>query len=322
MKSSGLALIFTLLNEAERLENLLASIGRQTLRPDEVVICDAGSRDKSLDIIQRWQSSASFPVKVIEAPGVNISEGRNIAISASEASIICVTDGGCVLDERWLENISRPLREDDELGVVYGRSEAVGESVVGRQYALFYRTKTGKERKTETELSSRSVAFRRSLWQQAGGYPEWMTLAGEDTYFFLELSKITRSRFAEDACVYWHHGAESLLKIYKMHERNSIGSGEANLWPLRYASLIAGYAFIVVGLAVSIWVHWLALAVFVFLIAVCSRQLIALVRFRTRSLTSFLLVPVITLVRDLGMSIGYLIGFRKRATKRISFFAR
>jgi glycosyltransferase involved in cell wall biosynthesis len=46
-------------------------------------------------------------VRIYDAPGANISSGRNIAIKNAKSKFICVSDAGCRLSPGWIEEISK-----------------------------------------------------------------------------------------------------------------------------------------------------------------------------------------------------------------------
>jgi glycosyltransferase involved in cell wall biosynthesis len=46
-------------------------------------------------------------VRIYDAPGANISSGRNIAIKNAKSEFICVSDAGCRLSPGWIEEISK-----------------------------------------------------------------------------------------------------------------------------------------------------------------------------------------------------------------------
>src|SRR5512137_2392291 len=101
-----ISLIVTVLNEARSLPALLDSVAAQTRPPDEVLICDGGSTDNTIELLR---AERRFPVRVIERPGSNISQGRNAAIAAASGDVIASTDAGVRLDPRWLEKLVEPL---------------------------------------------------------------------------------------------------------------------------------------------------------------------------------------------------------------------
>src|SRR5258708_18506628 len=84
--------ILTVLNEGEAARGVLESLCGQTLRPDEVVIADGGSRDQTVAVLREYE--ARLPLRVVSAPGSSIAQGRNAAIRAARGSILAVTDAG------------------------------------------------------------------------------------------------------------------------------------------------------------------------------------------------------------------------------------
>ncbi len=319
MSDPGIALIITLLNEEKGLPLLLESIDHQSLKPDEIVVCETGSEDGTLRILREWQESHPRSMTIIEKKGLNIAEGRNQAIIACGSPIVCVTDGGCILEKDWLQKITLPLRTNGEgVGIVYGDTVAVGKNRIGRQFAVLYSIKTMGMGSSGYAHSSRSVAFLRSAWEAVGGYPEWMTLAGEDTYFFRQVEKAFESRHAPGAKAYWHHGEESLIAVFKRHRRNSEGDGEANLWPSRYLALISAYLAAVTSLLLSFFHLGLLPPSLLLVIGLCFRHTPSALKKKIDLIDAFAVMPAITLFRDLGMATGYLLGMKNRASKRLT----
>ncbi|MCA9997774.1 MAG: glycosyltransferase, partial [Anaerolineales bacterium] len=74
-----ISVIATIKNEGEAIRPLLDSLIQQTCFPDEVVICDGGSTDDTLEFLEEYKQW--LPLRVIVVPGSNISQGRNRAIA-------------------------------------------------------------------------------------------------------------------------------------------------------------------------------------------------------------------------------------------------
>src|SRR5260221_12583418 len=91
----------TTFNEEKSIEKLLKSILSQTKVPDEIVIVDGGSTDKTVEIIKKFGKA-----KLIISKGASISRGRNLAVKNAKYSMIAMTDAGCVCERHWLERIS------------------------------------------------------------------------------------------------------------------------------------------------------------------------------------------------------------------------
>ena len=168
------SLIATVKDAAPFVEDFLASVELQTRSPDEVVICDGGSTDGTVEILR----SRSW-VTLLEEPGANIARGRNLAIAKASHDAIAVTDADCVLAEDWLERILEPLESgaDVSMGLYEPLATSFFEACAGA-----IGIKDAEEIRAETYMpSARSVAFFREVFEDAGGYPEWLDI-GEDMY--------------------------------------------------------------------------------------------------------------------------------------------
>ena len=181
------SVIATVKNEGDALRPLLESLLYQTRPPDEVLICDGGSTDNTLDVLAEYRQW--LPLRIIVAPGANISAGRNLAIAAAAGPIIAATDAGVVLGPVWLEALTAPLQGGKTRVVAgwfepdpYTDFEVVMGSTVLPSLA---------RSNPETFLpSSRSVAFLKEAWESGGGYPEWLDYC-EDLIFDLNLRDTT-----------------------------------------------------------------------------------------------------------------------------------
>ncbi len=229
------SLIATTYNEEESVDEWVTCILEQTLPPGEIVIVDASSTDDTVQRLVSFQKNLPIPFKVIGEEKVNIARGRNIAIEHADYDLIAVGDFGCRPKKDWLEKLIAPFRIDPNTEVVAGWYRAVDPT--GHELG-FRGWPSLDDVDPQTFLpSSRSFAFRREAWQQAGGYPEWLTLTGEDTYFALELKRFCPQwGFVPSAVVDWM-GPSTLIEFWKKAYTWSIGNGESgyNAWLYRQA---------------------------------------------------------------------------------------
>ena len=148
-------LISTVFNCVDRVAPFLASLQGQTRLPDEVVIVDGGSSDGTAEAF-----GADPRVTVIEAPGANISTGRNIALANATHEAIAATDADCELDPGWLAAIVAPL--EDGADVAAGFYQPVAEDFFQRCVAALNLPMDASEVDPARFMpSARSVAFRR-----------------------------------------------------------------------------------------------------------------------------------------------------------------
>ena len=258
------SLVATVRTEGASVRTWIESLLNQTRHPDEVIIVDGGSTDETVAELREFARTAPFPVKVISAGNVNIARGRNIGIAQATHPFIACTDFGCELDHRWLEYLAAPFEIDPDTMVVAGWHEPTAHTTLGKAAAL-----QGAPNFMDPQSflpSSRSVAFTKQAWAAVGGYPDWLTPTGEDTYFSLELKRCcNRWALVPEARVYWR-APDGLSEGVSTAYRSSIGDGEAGLFPNRYwhsltrsvleLSVLMAAA---VGLGLAFVIPWLAL---------------------------------------------------------------
>lgn len=236
----------TVRNEAESLPRLLDSVLRQTKLPAEIVIADGGSTDGTQEIARSYENK--LPIRLLEMPGANISEGRNAAIREARHNIIAATDAGVVLDPGWLEALTTPF-EDASLDVVSGFF--VPEADTAFEMAMGATVLPSLEDVDPATFlpSSRSVAFRKRAWQETGGYPEWLDYC-EDLIFDMNLKdQGKRFVFAPKAIVQFRPRS-TLRAFFRQYYLYARGDGKADLWRLRHAIRYLGYT---VGPLLAIW---------------------------------------------------------------------
>lgn len=313
------SVIVTVLNEGEALRPLLDSLIEQSRQPDELVICDGGSTDNTLEILQEYM--AWLPLKIISEPGANISRGRNLAIAAAAGPMIASTDAGVVLTPYWLEDLVRPI-EEQGAPVVSGWFEpdpftdfevVMGGTVLPSRHDI----------DPETFLpSSRSVAFLKSAWEAVGGYPEWLDYS-EDLIFDLALrEKYGPFPFVDTAVAYFRPRG-SLRAFFRQYYFYARGDGKANLWARRHAVRYVTYLLALPFILRLIWqerkagVPLLLLGVGAYCRRPAERLWDDTWGWRPPArLRAFALIPIIRFVGDVAKMIGYPVGLWWRLQNR------
>jgi glycosyltransferase involved in cell wall biosynthesis len=297
------ALIVTVLDEAASIDALLESVAAQSLPPDEVIVADGGSTDGTLAALQRWVPR--LPLRVIEAPGANISQGRNLAIAATDAELIAVTDAGVRLDERWLQRLRDGLTPGTD--VVSGFFKADPHSTF--ECALGATTLPALTDVTpETFLpSSRSVLFRRAAWERVGDYPEWLDYC-EDLVFDLALKRNACQFALAPGAVAYFRPRSSLGAFFRQYYLYARGDGKAGLWPRRHAIRYATY--LVAGHILFRSPRWAWLLVLGGLLYTRRpmQRLDCASLSSSECLEAFALIPLIRLVGDIAKMLGYPVG--------------
>lgn len=318
------SLICTVLNEGPSLQKLLNSIVEQSRQPDEIIFVDGGSTDETVAVLRRYAETHGLPLRVIVAPGANISRGRNIAIEAAAGPVIASTDAGVRLNRQWLEKLVAPFERESPPAVVSGffvpDPQSTFEVAMGATVLPLV-----SDIDPGTFLpSSRSVAFLKSGWEAAGRYPEWLDYC-EDLIFDFRLRDVCGPFLFEPAALAYFRPRSSLGAFFKQYYRYARGDGKSDLYrkrhAIRYVTYLAALpGLILLGVKRSRW-WWLLGGVvgFVGMFLTPYRRLgrgwseLA----AAEKVVAGLWVPVIRITGDVAKMVGYPAGWRWRL-KRLS----
>lgn len=316
MPQEKTSVVLTLLNEGAGLRALLDALLEQTSPPDEIVIVDGGSTDGTAELLHEYAANDER-FRILVEPGVNIAKGRNIAIAAATSPLIAVTDGGCLPEPTWLANLVKPLCNDSDYMAVAGNIVAAPKSRFEYYAGLLGMASDSGDSRTRWFLG-RSSAFRKSAWERAGGYPEWLYTA-EDTLFAKRFNQLGMPvALAEDSKLLWRP-RRNLYRLAKMFFLYGKGNGRIQLWsaPESLYWLRFHLIWIICTFAglFSPWFLLIAAADVAYLLNIAARPALATVSKATRAWDRYWYVPMIVFVRSFTTHAGFLLGDYEYRTK-------
>jgi len=253
-KGMKVSVISTVKNEEDSISDTLISLLKQTYNPDEIILVDGGSTDRTLDIIKKFQKE-NKKIKLIVSKGASRMKGRNIAIENAKNEVIAFTDGGCIVDERWLGNLMKRIEKGAE--AVAGNSSPLYENLFERcQGELLLGNKFLPPTFNGNVFpSARSEALLKRVWKEAGGYSE--DKPADDGFFHFKVSDAGyRYVQAEDAVVRWRMRKtwKSLFRQFFNYSKWDAQSGLLLRQP-RSMALIFGFYVYVLALLYSLIVQ-------------------------------------------------------------------
>lgn len=316
-KKIPVSLITTLYNEEKTLYEFLDSLLKLTVLPLEIIIVDGGSKDKTVEILEEFKKAYfnELNVRIIVDPTCTIyftpapiAKGRNIAIKNASYEILAVTDAGCKIHYRWLEEITKPLFQDSSVQFVAGWYEPLAQTYFEECQAMATFRSLNTINSKKFLPSSRSVAFTKSIWNAVGGYPE-KSYTAEDTLFDLKIRQSTpRIAFAPQAIVYWRL-RPNLNVFIKLVYRYGFGDGFSNL-------LIENFLknTLKLFIAITLFVFGFQFNKLFFVVLIFYIWLLPFLQnirgaFRLKSLHKYPLVALLKILSNTVYLIGYIKGF-------------
>ncbi len=256
-----ITLVATVFNEEKTIRKFLDSIFSQKKKPNEIIIVDGGSTDKTVSLIKKMSSK----IKVIIKKG-NRSIGRNEGIKRARGDIIALSDAGCILDKNWLFLITNPFK-NKKTQVVAGYYKGISKSIFQKCLIPYVLVMPDKVKNDEFLPASRSMAFRKEIWEKLGGFNKRYS-HNEDYVFAQKLKKHKISiHFESKAIVYWLPRT-NIVDAFKMFFRFAIGDVESGIIRGKVLLIFARYLLFIYFLFLAYVYKSTSLILFVLFLSV------------------------------------------------------
>jgi glycosyltransferase involved in cell wall biosynthesis len=219
--SHSLSVVMATYNGESWVAEQLRSIALQTRLPDELIVSDDGSTDRTLDIVEEFSGSAPFSVRIVKGPSKGLAENFWSASSICSSEFISWSDQ----DDWWypqkLEVSERNLLKS-EADVVSHSATVVDDKLnpVGRRYPSYRSTHVLDPLEGDPwhVLSGFTVLFRRKIlstinWQNRPRSHQTGNLGNHD--HALSVVAFATARRVE---------ISQPLALYRQHSKNSAGA--------------------------------------------------------------------------------------------------
>ncbi|KKQ91720.1 MAG: hypothetical protein UT58_C0004G0038 [Microgenomates group bacterium GW2011_GWC1_39_7b] len=313
----NISICITTLNEEDSIGRLLDSLLAQPKKPDQIIIVDGGSEDKTVEIIRHYQKREGRIKLLVEK--CSRARGRNLGVEIAKSEIILMTDAGCVASPYWIKNIISPF-DNAGVDVVAGFYRMTGSHPVKKAMSVFLGTRP-KDFDVSFLPSTRSIAFTKKIWEKVGGFPEGAERTAEDTVFNYKLikngAKISRMK---NAIVEW--GMPGSIKDFrsKIYEYAK-GDAKSKIWIFPgkgFAShnikalfvlfrYLAGFSLLVLSFEFPYLLAYLLFFFFLYLIYAFRKIYLEFRDYRVA-----VWGPILQIVSDLGVMGGFVSGIINR----------
>lgn len=195
-----ISIIIPTLNEEEFLPKLLRSIKKQKFKDYEIIVADAGSADKTREIVQR------FGAQVVE--GGLPAKGRNEGAKVAKGDLFLFLDADVVLPKKFLE---KAIREFDKRNLDVASIQLdpqTSKKIIKFFFERFYNYPV-KKLERFVPYGAMGYLIKKELHQKIKGFDEKIKLA-EDHDYVRRAAKLGKFGVLKDVKI-----SISLRRFYK-----------------------------------------------------------------------------------------------------------
>lgn len=203
-------------NSSRFLAAQLESIAAQSHLPDEAVVCDDGSSDETVEMLESWKESVPFSVRILKNER-NLGYTKNFekAVSACRGDVIFLSDHDDIWYSNRVERTLAAFSADDALGLVTSDAEIIDANGISQGmrlhefvdrmhlkdfWAIFFPQDVQMELWTGCTMALRRSAVGKALPIPAG-------IACHDVWFYLTMALASRIAYLPEPLIsYRLHG--------------------------------------------------------------------------------------------------------------------
>lgn len=252
-KALAVSIVIPAYNEEDHLKSCLDAIAVQSDLPDEVLVVDNNSKDRTVEIAK------SYPfVTIIHETQQGVIHVRNTGFNAAKGDIVGRIDADNLPDKDWVRRV-RKLFEDDQVAAVTGPQYFYDMPLAEDNYFAedLFKKSLYKYDKRFPFLAGNNMAIRKAAWDIVWQETCMIKTIHEDIdlaiHLYLHGMQIvydshlrvgTSARRFDDPPVKFANYITMMTRTFKHHRMNPVGAhvavaayslGYVSLWPVRRA---------------------------------------------------------------------------------------
>jgi rhamnosyltransferase len=161
--ASSVSIVIRCLNEERMIGRLLSGIEAQTTKPDQIVIVDSGSTDRTLEVARGY----GVEVHTIDPAEFSFGRSLNRGIAAARGDLVVFASAHVYpVYDTWLEHLTKPF-EDAEVALTYGRQVGGPTTPFSESQVLAaWFPAESNPRQEHPFANNANAAIRRSAWAE------------------------------------------------------------------------------------------------------------------------------------------------------------
>lgn len=213
-------------NEEQFLSECLQSLLRQTRPPDEIIVVNNASTDRTREI-----AAQTAGVRVIDEDRRGLVWARDAGYQAARGEILVYLDADCRAPSRWLEHVAQEFAGPRRPVAVTGPYRFYDWDLMGRALIRTYDVTIAPAThylaqsvlRVGAVLYGGNFAVARHALEDIGGFDTSIEFHGEDTNLARRLVKVGRVRLCQACYLYTsarRYKAQGRSKVFRVYIRN------------------------------------------------------------------------------------------------------
>lgn len=173
-----ISVIIPTLNAEHEIEALLIALDRQSIQPNEILVVDSASEDKTIELVQKHKR-----VRLLEIDRHDFNHGttRDMALNESSGDFVCfLTQDAVPVSDDYLKRLVAPMVEDPSIALVSGRQLPKADARRFEQLVREFNYPDSPSVRSKGDLEQFGIktffasdacsAYRRSSYLECGGF--------------------------------------------------------------------------------------------------------------------------------------------------------
>ncbi len=324
MPKAKVSVIIPCYNAEKTILKTLKALENQNFdEPFEVIVCDDGSEDGTVDVAREFARKSKLRVRVFANSHHGPAWQRNFGAEKAQGEIVVFTDSDCVPGKNWLREMVKPIERGEAVGVQGTYRTLNRQSLMARfeGYEIEKRHEKMKRKKFIDFIGTFSAAYRRDVFLKFGGFDTgFETASGEDPELSYRIAKAGYKLVFNPKAFVYHPHPDTLKKylrqkfyraywrvlMYSKHPEKMRGDSYTGMEvPVSVASLALFFFFCLLS-PVRIEFLWLAILMLcIFFLA--NAGTIAFMTKKERKMLAF--APFVIFLRNIVWILGFSAGF-------------
>ncbi|MBW1856299.1 MAG: glycosyltransferase [Deltaproteobacteria bacterium] len=214
-------IIIPVRNEEETIGKCLHSLKALNYPNYEIIVVNDGSTDRTEKILKQFNT-----ITIITTEGVGPSIARNLAIEKSKGEYLAFTDGDCLIDKEWLNELLTYFTDTNIMGIGGDQLQPEDETSFGKDVYDFFNLiafstdylKTKKEVMNIRHNPTCNMMYRKAAFEKIGNFKKDLWPC-EDLEFDCRLIQSGYRLIFNPKAIVYHYRPKNLKKYGQFHFR-------------------------------------------------------------------------------------------------------